>query len=175
MASKSLATLTFPFHGGMYVGNFVTEGIGGKSFSFSYASIWQISTCKYSTPSSDSTVMDLPFSFIKKFSNRRFLGDTRTSPIVYLSFLDHGFQGDFGTSSTSSASPVSFTIWGSVTSVVSSVNRTPGLVVVIMFSLDLFGHTLKGDKSARHSLLYNCLNLKQSVVSWLALGFYRIF
>lgn len=179
MASQSFATLTFPFYKGMYIDNFVAEGIGGtSSSSSSRASIWSISTCKCSSSSSNSTVMDFPFSFIDNLSNHGFLGDMQIGPIVYLSFFGRGVHGDFETSSARATSLISsWTIWGFVASpTISSMNHTLGPVLFIVFTQDMVWCILKGGKSGRCSILCNYSNLKQqSVVSWLALGFYSIF
>lgn len=114
-----------------------------------------------------------PFSSIDNFPNYGFLGDTRTGPIVCLSFFSNAVRGDFGTFVATAASLASsWSIWGSTASLaISSVNHTLGLVAVIVSTWDLFSRVLKGGKSARCSMLCNCSNLKQpSVVSWLALG-----
>lgn len=86
--------------------------------------------------------------------------------MLFLSFFGHGVRGDFGMSGTTTVSlSSSWAIWGLAASpVVSSVNHSPGLVVVIVFSRDLFGRVLKGGKSSRCSMLYNFLNLKQPSV-----------
>lgn len=173
MVSRSFSILAVPFHGGMQGGNTIAEGVQETfSASSSYASIWEIRSCRSSSSSFVSTVTALPFSATDNLLTLGCRGDTRTSPIGYLFFYGHGVHGDFGTSSTPGTSPSSS--WVTQDSRVTSINRT--LVLDIVWILDSLGLVLTGDKVARCSLLYISSNLKKpSVAPQLPPNFYGNF